>query len=112
MGGGDALPPRGSEAGSRAAHQGAHDSRAGTEQRRCLVVGATLDGSIAIADPDGTWKLSLIGVNLTDEIYVITSGGRPFLAAPGNVNGLPAGDDMVFTQNRGRQVFVEASFRF
>ncbi|MHA7820471.1 MAG: TonB-dependent receptor [Erythrobacter sp.] len=72
----------------------------------------TLDGSIAIADPDGAWKLSLIGVNLTDKIYVITSGGRPFLAPPGNANGLPAGDDLVFTQNRGRQVFVEASFRF
>lgn len=72
----------------------------------------TLDGSIAVADPDGAWKLSLIGVNLTDKVYVITSGGRPFLAPPGNLNGLPAGDDLVLTQNRGRQVFVEASFRF
>ncbi|MFL0355306.1 TonB-dependent receptor [Erythrobacter sp. GH1-10] len=72
----------------------------------------TLDGSIAIGDPDGAWRLSLIGVNLTDEIWVITSGGRPFLAPPGNLNGLPAGDDLVLTQNRGRQVFVEASFRF
>ena len=72
----------------------------------------TLDGTISVGAPDGKWKLSLIGVNLTDEIFVITSGGRPFLAPPGNIAGLPAGDDLVLTQNRGRQVFVEASFKF
>ena len=49
--------------------------------------------------------------NLTDEIFVITSGGRPFLAGP-NTNGLPLGDDVILTQNRGRQVFAEISFRF
>lgn len=72
----------------------------------------TLDGSVSVGHPDGNWKLSLIGVNLTDKIYVITSGGRPFLAPPGNAAGIPAGDDLIFTQNRGRQVFVEASFKF
>lgn len=72
----------------------------------------TLDGTIAIGAPDDSWRLSLIGVNLTDEIWVITSGGRPFLAPAGNLNGLPAGDDLVLTQNRGRQVFVEAKFKF
>lgn len=72
----------------------------------------TLDATAAIAHPDGDWKLALIATNLTDEIFVITSGGRPFLAPAGNAAGLPAGDDLVLTQNRGRQVFVEASFRF
>jgi iron complex outermembrane recepter protein len=73
----------------------------------------TLDGSISVGDPDGKWKLSLVGLNLTDRIYVITSGPRPFLAPPGAAGrGLPQGDDLVLTQNRGRQVFVEASFRF
>ncbi len=70
----------------------------------------TIDGAVSIGDPDGKWKLSLIGVNLTDEIWTNTSGGRPFLAAPGL--GLPVGDDLVVTQNRGRQVFVEAAFKF
>lgn len=65
----------------------------------------SIDGSISVGDPDGKWKLSLVGVNLTDEIWVNTSGGRPFLE-PG------VGDDLVVTQNRGRQVFVEASFKF
>ncbi len=65
----------------------------------------SIDGSISVGDPDGAWKLSLVGVNLTDEIWVNTSGGRPFLE-PG------VGDDLVVTQNRGRQVFVEASFKF
>jgi len=72
----------------------------------------TLDATVGVGAPDGSWRLSLIANNLTDEIFVITSGGRPFLAPPGNAAGLPAGDDLVFTQNRGRQIFVEASFRF
>lgn len=71
-----------------------------------------LDANVSIGHPDGKWKLSLVAQNLTNEIFVITSGGRPFLAIPGNGNGLPAGDDIVLTQNRGRQVFAEISFRF
>lgn len=71
----------------------------------------TLDANIAIGHPDGNWKLSLIANNLTDEIFVITSGGRPFLAGPNN-GGLPIGDDVVLTQNRGRQIFAEVSFKF
>lgn len=65
----------------------------------------SLDATMSIGDIDGGWKLSLIGVNLTDEIWINTSGGRPFLE-PG------VGDDLVVTQNRGRQVYVEASFSF
>lgn len=64
----------------------------------------TLDTNVSIGHPDGNWKLSLIATNLTDKIFVITSGGRPFLS--------PTGDDLVLTQNRGRQVFAEMSFRF
>lgn len=64
----------------------------------------TLDTNVSIGHPDGDWKLSLIATNLTDKIFVITSGGRPFLS--------PTGDDLVLTQNRGRQVFAEISFRF
>jgi iron complex outermembrane receptor protein len=78
----------------------------------------TFDGSISIGDPKGAWKLSLVGVNLTNKIYTITSGGRPFLAppggygTPGTATYVPAGDDLAVSQNRGRQVFVEASFKF
>lgn len=64
----------------------------------------TLDGAVSIGHPDGKWKLSLIGVNLTNEIWANTVGDRPFLPA--------GGDDRVVTQNRGRQVFVEAAFKF
>lgn len=73
----------------------------------------TLDASISVGHPDGKWRVALVGVNLTDEIWVNTSGGRPFLS-PGGAGGLglPLGDDLVVTQNRGRQVFVETSFRF
>ena len=71
----------------------------------------TIDTNVSIGHPDGNWKLSLVATNLTDEIFVITSGGRPFLAGP-NTSGLPLGDDLILTQNRGRQVFAEVSFRF
>ncbi|QIQ87630.1 TonB-dependent receptor [Erythrobacter sp.] len=64
----------------------------------------TFDASVSIGAADGTWKVSLIGVNLADEIWVNTSAPRPFLP--------PTGDDLIFTQNRGRQVFVETRFRF
>ena len=62
------------------------------------------DANVSIGHPDGKWKLSLIAQNLTDEIFAITSGGRPFLPV--------GGDDIILTQNRGRQVFAEISFRF
>jgi len=71
---------------------------------------ATIDASISISAPDSKWKLALIGNNITDKIFVNTSGGRPFLAGPGN--GLPIGDDEVFTVNRGRQVFIQGSVKF
>lgn len=64
-----------------------------------------LDANVSIGHPDGRWKLSLVGQNLTDKIFVIATGGRPFLQ-PG------VGDDFVMTQNRGRQVFAEVSFKF
>ena len=63
-----------------------------------------LDANVSIGHPDGNWKLSLVGQNLTDKVFVITSGGRPFLS--------PTGDDIFLTQNRGRQIFAEISFRF
>ncbi len=64
----------------------------------------TFDARASIGDPDGKWKLSLVGTNLADEIWINTSGGRPFLPV--------GGDDTVLTQNRGRQVFAEVSFKF
>lgn len=63
-----------------------------------------LDANIAIGDPDGKWKFSLVAQNLTDKIFTITTGGRPFLP--------PGGDDFVMTQNRGRQVFAQVNFRY
>ncbi|WP_408588098.1 TonB-dependent receptor [Novosphingobium sp.] len=74
---------------------------------------ATVDGSISIGAPGGRWKLALVGTNLTNKLWVNTAGGRPFLTpAAATTASLPAGDDKVLTMNRGRQVFVEASFKF
>ena len=73
----------------------------------------SFDATLSVGDADGKWKLALIGVNLSNEIWTNTSGGRPFLS-PGGAAGLGQrfGDDLVLTQNRGRQVYVEASVRF
>ena len=70
----------------------------------------TLDATAGFGAEDGRWRLSVIGLNLTDEIFTVTSGPRPFLAPAGF--GLPPGDDLVLSQNRGRQVFVQAQVRF
>ena len=72
---------------------------------------ATFDGRISFGDIDDLWRVALVGINLTDKIYTNTSGDRPFLAPP-NGFGVPTGDDIILNQNRGRQVFVEASVKF
>ncbi len=64
----------------------------------------TIDGSVSIGAPDGRWTLSLIGTNLTDEIFINTSAPPPF--------GEPGTDDRLVTLNRGRQVYVEVGFKF
>lgn len=79
---------------------------------------STIDGGISVGDPDGKWKLSLIGINIGNKIVATTSGGRPFQAPLGGYGTLgtptyvPQGDDLNVNYNRGRQVFVEASFKF
>ena len=76
---------------------------------------STIDGGISIGAPDGKWKLALVGINLTNKIYATTSGGRPFLNGVAQGVGetaIPVGDDLNVNYNRGRQVFVEASFKF
>jgi iron complex outermembrane recepter protein len=64
----------------------------------------TLDGAISISGEDDKWKLSLVGVNLTDKLYLLTTGGRPFQG--------PGGDDEAWDFNRGRQIYIEASLKF
>jgi iron complex outermembrane recepter protein len=71
----------------------------------------TFDGRVSFGDIDDKWRIALVGVNLTDKIVTQTTGGRPFLQGP-NAFGIPLGDDVILQQNRGRQVFVEASFKF
>ena len=49
-------------------------------------------------------EISLIATNLTDEEYITYAGPAPFRPA--------TGDDQLVGLNRGRQVFVEAAFKF
>jgi iron complex outermembrane recepter protein len=64
----------------------------------------TFDGAISISGDDDRWKLALVGVNITDKLYLLTTGGRPFQG--------PGGDDEAWDFNRGRQIYLEASFKF
>ena len=72
---------------------------------------ATFDGRISFGERDDRWKIALVGINLTDKIITQTSGDRPFLSGA-NPFGVPIGDDIILNQNRGRQVYVEASVKF
>jgi iron complex outermembrane receptor protein len=65
----------------------------------------TFDLAASIGDPDGRWQVSVIGSNLSDKRYLESSGPRPFLQ-PG------VGDDNILTYARGRQLTLEASFKF
>jgi iron complex outermembrane receptor protein len=64
----------------------------------------TLDLTVSLGDPAGGWQFAVVGSNLTDERSVNTSGPRSFLSR--------SGDDQIFDLTRGRQVSLEASFRF
>ena len=72
---------------------------------------ATFDGRISFGERDDKWRIALVGINLADKIVTQTSGDRPFLSGA-NPFGLPIGDDIILNQNRGRQVYVEASVKF
>ncbi|MEM1434588.1 MAG: TonB-dependent receptor [Pseudomonadota bacterium] len=66
-----------------------------------------------IGSTDGTWNVSLMGRNLADELYVVTSGGRPFSDTSNN-SLLPGGlglSDTVLNYARGRQLFLQFEYR-
>ena len=72
-----------------------------------------LNAMAYVGSSDGKWKVSVIGRNLNDELYVVTSGGRPFADVSNNAL-LPGGvglSDTILNYARGRQVFLELEIR-
>ena len=65
---------------------------------------ATIDLNVSLLASDRSWRLSLIGRNLTDEQYLTFAGPAPFRP--------PTGDDQLVGIGRGMQFFVEAAFSF
>ena len=61
----------------------------------------------SIGPQDGKWELSLTGRNLGDEIYTVDTNGRP-----GSIPNALGQIDQVHFVNRGRQLFLEGTFRF
>ncbi len=73
-----------------------------------------VNARVFVGSPDGRWRLSLLGNNVTDELYVVTSGGRPF-ADTSNNTLLPGGiglSDTILNYARGRQLFAQFELRF
>ena len=73
-----------------------------------------LNARVFVGSTDGRWSVSLMGNNLTDELYVTTSGGRPF-ADTSNNTLLPGGvglSDTVLNYGRGRQLFLQFETNF
>ncbi|MEM7218607.1 MAG: TonB-dependent receptor [Pseudomonadota bacterium] len=73
-----------------------------------------LNARVSIGAADGRWMASIMGRNLGDELYVSTSGGRPFADTTNNTL-LPGGvglSDTVLNYSRGRQVFAQLEFNF
>ena len=64
----------------------------------------TVDLNISLSAPDESWRVSLIGRNLTDEQFLTFAGPAPFRP--------PTGDDQLVGISRGEQIFLEAAFRF
>ncbi|MEM1143354.1 MAG: TonB-dependent receptor [Pseudomonadota bacterium] len=73
-----------------------------------------LNARASIGSSDDRWKISVMGRNLTDELYVVTTTSRPFAIA-GNNQLLPGGvglGDQVLNYSRGRQLFVQFEVNF
>ena len=64
----------------------------------------TFDLNVSLFSESESWRVSLIGRNLTDEQFITFAGPAPFRP--------PTGDDQLVGIGRGQQVFVEAAFRF
>jgi len=65
----------------------------------------TFDAAVSIGSADDRWKLSLAAVNIGNELFASSVTDRPF-------RPIADGDDRVVSFNRGRQVFIEAAFKF
>ena len=63
----------------------------------------TVDLDISLSSINESWRISLIGRNLTDEQYLTFAGPAPFRP--------PTGDDQLVGLGGGKQVFVEAAFK-
>ncbi|MEN3975869.1 TonB-dependent receptor [Emcibacter sp. SYSU 3D8] len=63
---------------------------------------AKFNASIRLHEPDDTWELSLIGRNLTNELAILTAGDKPGGAR----------NDVTGVLERGREVILQAQYRF
>ncbi len=66
-----------------------------------------LNARLFVGSNDGRWKASVAGRNLTDKLYVVSSGGRPFA----NTTNDGGSADQVLNFGRGRQVFFNFEVR-
>ena len=66
----------------------------------------TLGLNAAIASADEAWTLEVIGKNVTDEDYFISSVSQPL------TGGADVQQDFLATKARGREVIVQLTYQF
>lgn len=77
---------------------------------------ATLDANLRLSDDKDRWEFSLIGRNLTNEPIATFGNARPLTGGTAGLNegdpgaGIPT--DFTVGVQRGRQIMLQATFRF
>jgi hypothetical protein len=71
-----------------------------------------LDGSITLGSSEDSWKLSLIGRNLTNEFIVTSANEFPFTGGTGAGTAAGVKSDINTVVERPREIALELSFAF
>jgi iron complex outermembrane receptor protein len=66
----------------------------------------TINANLGIAGNSGKWSLDLLGINLTDELYMVTSNSQPF------TGGGRFRQDYFANVDRGRQVRLQLTLQY
>nr|WP_087575619.1 TonB-dependent receptor [Sphingomonas sp. CDS-1] len=66
----------------------------------------TINANLGVSGANDRWSLDLIGTNLTDELFMVTSNSQPFTGVTGLVR-----QDYFANVDRGRQVRLQLTIR-
>ncbi|MDB5480873.1 MAG: TonB-dependent receptor [Caulobacteraceae bacterium] len=70
-----------------------------------------VDGALRVSSETGRWELSLVGRNLTDRHFWVSSVGAPFTGS-GTGTAIGMHGDIFGAVSRGREVVIRASYKY